>query len=276
MSGPLRRHGRSKTKRAGSIVLQWKTPKNAGKVLVLVEGWEDTLVYDKFFVSSRVRLMDCGGCNDALGIYTSIRKIAPKLERVLILDSDFKYFYGRNIKHANVFYTDTHDMETMVMFDGRCFLNLVKYLKCPNVTHRDIVKDLRLLSYVRWYNMDAKMKYKEKELDIVNMSSAKISDYNHLMTCFEPSEGTTKQWLKRCFDHFRLKYPRARAEHLINGHDYVDRFCHYAKIRNKIQLSSEDVLLGIAMLCDHPWFNSSRIGQQLREWQISEGESILT
>lgn len=276
MAGPLRNHGSKKKERAGSLILQWKTPKNAGKILVLVEGWDDTLVYERFFNLSKAGLVDCGGCDDAVGINTCIKKVAPKLKSILILDSDFRSFYGRNTKHANVFYTDTHDMETMAMFSPRCFQNVIKILKCPSVTHSDIVKDLRLLSYIRWYNMDAKMKYNDKDLDLVNYSRAKLSDYDHLIMYFEPSAGTTKQWLKRCFEHFKRKYPRVKSEHLLNGHDYVSRFCHYAKMRDKVQLSSDDVLLGIAMGCDHAWFNGTKMGKQIRDWQTKKGVAILS
>lgn len=276
MSCSLRRYGRSKKSRAGSLILQWKTPRYAGKVLALVEGWEDTLVYEKFFNSSNTWVKDCGGCANAIGINTCIKKVMAKQKSFVILDSDFRWFYGRNTKRANVFFTDTHDMETSVLFNSRCFQSLIQKLKCLNVTHNDIVKDLRLLSYMRWYNMDSKMCYTDKNLDIVNMSRAKITDYAHLITHFEPSSGSTKQWLKRCFNHFVRKHPRAKSEHLLNGHDYVARFCHYARMRDKLMLGEEDVLLGIAMVCDHIWFNGTTLGQQLRDWQTVNKVNVLS
>lgn len=275
MPGSITIHLHSKLDRARTLVREWKTPKNAGKIMILVEGWEDTLVYEKFFNSEIVSLKDCGGCDDAIGLNTCINKIAPSIKRITIIDSDFRFFYGRNKKKSNVFFTDTHDMETMVMFNHRCFQSILKKLKCTNLTHNDIVKDLRLLSYIRWYNQDAKMKYKANGLDIVNMSKAKILDYDALMNFFSPSSGTTKQWLKRCFTHFRTKHFRVKSEHLINGHDYVDRFCHYAKIRDNRQLSSEDVLLGIAEVCDSAWFQSTRLWREINNWQNEKRISIL-
>lgn len=276
MPGSITKHLHSKENRARTLVREWKTPRNAGKLMVLVEGWEDSLVYEKFFKTDVARLVDCGGCDDAIGLNTYINKIAPSIKRIAIIDSDFRFFYGRNKRKSNVFFTDTHDMETMVMFNSRCFQTIINKLKCPNLTHKDIVKDLRLLSYIRWYNQDAKMKYKENGLDIVNMSQLKILDYDSLMNCFSPSIGTTKQWLKRCFNHFKTTNSYSKSEHLINGHDYVDRFCHYAKIRNKIQLSSEDVLMGIAETCDHFWFQSTRLGRDLNDWQNEKGISLLS
>ena len=275
MPSSITKHLHSELDRARTIAREWKTPQNSGKILILVEGWEDRLVYEGLFKREIVRLIDCGGCDDAIGLNTCLNRIAHNIIRIAIIDSDFRFFYGRNKKKANVFFTDTHDMETMFMFNPRCFQSILKRKKCINITHNDIVKDLRLLSYIRWYNQDAKMKYKEKGLDIVHMSKTKILNYDELMKFFLPSSGTTKQWLKRCFSHFRTKHSRVKSEHLINGHDYVDRFCHYAKSRDNRQLSSEDVLLGIAEVCDSAWFQSTRLGREINNWQNEKRISIL-
>lgn len=276
MPGPLRIH-KSIIDRAGSLYIQWKTPRNAGKVLVLVEGWEDALVYDSLFDAGTASLKDCGGCNDAVGIGTKLKVLAPKQKIVTILDSDFRFFYGRNRKKSSLFFTDAHDMETMILFTPQLFQTTISYLKCPNVMHQDIVRDLRLLSYIRWYNQDAKMKFTDKNLDIVNLSQNKISDYDYIMSfCFVPTSGTTKQWLKRCFVTFKSKFSRARADHLLNGHDYIDRFCYYARLRNRIQLSSEDVLLGIAFSCNGMWFKSTKLGKNIMDWESRNGVLILS
>lgn len=275
MPSSITRHLHSKENRARTLVREWKTPRNAGKIMVLVEGWEDTFVYEQFFNTDVVNLLDCGGCDDAIGLNTCINRIAPTIKRIAIIDSDFRFFYGRNKKKSNVFFTDTHDMETMFMFNSRCFQTISNKLRCPSLTHKDIVKDLRLLSYIRWYNQDAKMKYKENGLDIVNMSQLKLLDYDSLIKCFTPSTGTTKQWLKRCFIQFKNKHNRAKSEHLINGHDYVDRLCHYARFRDKIQLSNEDVLIGIAESCDKVWFQSTKLFREINDWQSQKKIRIL-
>lgn len=275
MPGPLRKH-RKTSERARSLYIQWKTPKNAGKVLVLVEGWEDSLVYDGLFDVNTASLKDCGGCDNAIGICTHLKKLAPKQKIITIIDSDFRLFYGRNKKRASLFFTDTHDMETMVMFTPQCYQQTINYLKCPHVQHQDIVRDLRLLSYIRWYNQDAKMKYTDKDLDIVHLSQAKIADYDYMIGHhFVSTSGTTKQWLKRCFVLFKNKHSRARADHLVNGHDYVDRLCYYARLRDNVQLSSEDVLLAIAFACSRAWFRSTQLGCNIREWETKSGTKVL-
>ena len=262
--------------RANSLYLQWKTPKNAGKVLVLVEGWEDTLVYERVFDLGVASLKDCGGCDNAVGISTHLKRLAPKQKMITIIDSDFRHFYGRDKKRASLFFTDAHDMETMVLFSPQCFLYIKTYLKCPHVLHKDIVRDLRLLSYIRWYNQDAKMKYKDKDLDIVHLSQAKITDYSYLMGHhFVRTSGSTKQWVKRCFVRFKTKFYRAKADYLVNGHDYVDRLCYYARIRDAVQLSSEDVLIAIAFACNSAWFKSTQLGRNLMAWETKNGVLVL-
>lgn len=275
MPDSIRRHLRSKTGRAQSLIQQWKTPKNSSLLMVLVEGWEDTLVYDQFFNPLVSRLIDSGGCEDVLGLNACINKMAPKLKRIAIIDSDFRFFYGRNKKRSNVFFTDTHDMETLIMFSSHCFQKVINKLKCPSVKHKDIVDDLRLLSYMRWYNQDAKMRYTWSGLDIVNMSRSKILDYDYLMNIYIPTSGTRKTWLKRCFVRFKNKHARAQSEHLINGHDYVDRLCHYAKMKDHIQLSDDDVLLGIALECEVSWFRTTQLGQAIMAWERLNRIGIL-
>ena len=278
MPGSITNYLHSYLNRARTLVHEWKTPQNAGKIMVLVEGPDDKLVYEKFFNSTVARLVTPvpGGCDNVIKLNTCINKIAPTFKRIAIIDSDFRFFYGRNKKKSNVFFTDTHDMETMFMFNPHCFQTIIIKLKCNSLIHKDIVNDLRLLSYIRWYNQDAKMKYNEYGLDIVNISKPKIFDYDYLMHFFQPSKDSTKMWIKRCFIKFKLKHSHAKSEHLINGHDYVDRFCHYAKIREKKQLSREDVLMRIVETCDHFWFQSTKLGKELNDWQNKNRITLLS
>lgn len=271
----LRYYARKQSTRAGSLIMQWMTPKSYFKTLVLVEGWEDAFLYEQVFDPFKSFVRDCGGCDNVVGVNAYVKRYKPAITSISILDGDFRHLMARANDKENLFYTDTHDMETLVMFSPYCFEGVKKVLHSCSPKHNQIIKDLRLLSYMRWYNQYANLKYVDHNLDIVNMKQRELFSYDSLISRFVPSSGSKKQWLKRCFDTFKNKYPRAKSEYLLNGHDYVDRFCYYAKHKDGKQVSKDDVLLAMAIVCDINWFESTRLCQAVRKWEKKHFKTVL-
>lgn len=96
-------------------------PMTKGKVIVLVEGDDDVLVYDKLFIHSfaivKAAPEENGvrGCRYVELVTKDIIAQKPNSALVGIRDADYTKWLPRYVLPTNVFRTDEHDMEMMLM-----------------------------------------------------------------------------------------------------------------------------------------------------------------
>ena len=91
-------------------------PMYKSRVLVVVEGNDDKKVYGRMFEKNLVDVYPLGSCNNFdLLLKTLNAKFYPRL--AVIKDADFEHIIGYEYTYPNLFRTDTHDAETMMMTD---------------------------------------------------------------------------------------------------------------------------------------------------------------
>lgn len=272
----LRKTIRLTESRAGSLILQWMTPTNAGKVLVVVEGPDDKHVYGHLFDSSASFIRDCDGCNTVRGVCEYVRKNKHRMVAVGILDSDFRRVCGRALRRPNIVYTDTHDLETLIMFSPYCYSRFCWKAGITNIPdHNEILQDLSLLSFMRWYNMSAHLSYTDFDLNLESETSTHLRDYAFMCKKFIPTEGSCKTWIKRCFDRFQHDKSSAPLEQVVNGHDYIARFCYYVRVLNGLTFTKEDKNELLTYALDVKYFQTTELHRQLVIWENNNRVNIL-
>lgn len=102
--------------KANQIRMEWRTSENYGKVLILVEGPEDSTFYFKFFNRENSGIRNSGGCGTLKGVY-SILRASDEITCIAIKDSDFDRINGVPVVDENFFYADNHDYEMMCLSD---------------------------------------------------------------------------------------------------------------------------------------------------------------
>ena len=92
-------------------------PGNGGKVFVIVEGPYDLEVYDRCFSRDACILRIANSKENVRDVVAGILEEGGEGHgRIIgIIDSDFSLFTGTGIKGDNLFITDTHDLETMLI-----------------------------------------------------------------------------------------------------------------------------------------------------------------
>lgn len=92
-------------------------PMYKSKVLLVVEGNDDKKVYGRMFDKDIVIVYPLGSCNNFdILLKTLNPKFYPRL--AVIKDADFEHIVGLEYTYPNLFRTDTHDAETMMMTDA--------------------------------------------------------------------------------------------------------------------------------------------------------------
>lgn len=129
-------------------------PDASARMLVLIEGPDDTALYSRILDMSRVRVRHTEGCSfmeEVLGRFNTDhdRKMCA------IRDADFDHLNNNSPPFPNMFFTDTHDWETMTITPVRENAIMTKY-RIPEHRQQDIVDDayanIMNLSYIKWYH----------------------------------------------------------------------------------------------------------------------------
>lgn len=137
------------------FVQRLRHPDTEGKVVVVVEGDDDIKLYSSLFNRRFVYFYDlktkgCGYFEDVL------QECNPQYENrfLIIKDADFDHLSDKTYPHYfNLFLTDTHDAETMMM-TTECLKNICCEYLLPDdaIQVTEIMESLKTYSYLKWYN----------------------------------------------------------------------------------------------------------------------------
>lgn len=137
--------------------MDMKHDKNIGRVFVLVEGDSDVRLYQKIFRQNTCKIEGVPGGKEQLAIV--LRELNTVFTLVFgIRDADFLHLEAKSSPLSNLFLTDYHDLEIMLINSDTAF-SAVVYEFVPvekQENHADLRKKflnaLKFLSYLRWYN----------------------------------------------------------------------------------------------------------------------------
>ena len=136
------------------FVSHFRHPKVEGKVVIVVEGEDDIKLYsslfnEQFAILYNLKTKGCSYFEDVLQECNSSYG-----DRFFVIkDADFDHLNGKTYSYPNLFLTDTHDAETMMMTD-----ECLKSICCENLLSNDavqvldIMEDLKVYSFLKWFN----------------------------------------------------------------------------------------------------------------------------
>ena len=130
------------------------TDANKGKRIALVEGADDRKFYKRFVSDNHIVINVLEGCFYMPDILTMSNQTTTLKDRVIgIKDADFDHITGKQYGLDNLFTTDTHDWETMVM-NSECEKNVaIEALdRKEDCLFEQVMEDLTDFSYLKLYN----------------------------------------------------------------------------------------------------------------------------
>lgn len=201
------------------------------KVLVLVEGPDDKFVYGNVLSSDNVYLLP-KNIRFHENLVTEVNKKYPK-QIISIMDSDFHNANQDQPLCSALFYTDAHDLETMIL--QHCNINdLVgeEYQRlCDGVDISHLSEILKDYSYIKWYNYNEHRNLSFKKINTVSLyKSGLLEKRNELfLAIIEASPNNTAN-IKE-LDAFQETHSMVSLFSIINGHDLMD--CIYYEMHKK-------------------------------------------
>ena len=265
--------------KANQIRMEWYTPKNYGKVLILVEGPEDATFYFKFFNRENSGIKNSGGCGTLKGVY-SILRTANEITCIAIKDSDFDRINSVAAIDENFFYADNHDYEMMCLSDQDVRKTFFENIGIePDEELIDlIIEELRYLSFFKWYNYTHFNCYimSKIRVDSQDITADKLNSYNFLhTTCYNPVS-SHNVIDKNCLEHFIEQNHEYSDWEIINGHDFIQRLCfHLKQSHNRNNINEEKIKLVLYPCFDMNAFQKTLLYRDIRQWEANNRRYIL-
>lgn len=262
----------------GKLILEWKTPQNNHKVLLLVEGPKDVEFYEPFFNEATCGIRPGGGCSNLKNIDSAISIDATNIKKhIIIRDSDFLRVNASISPKEHIFYADFHDHEMMCISNNEVLTRTATKcgIACASYLFQEITDELKVLSYLKWYNYTNHSKYKFKHLDLVNISTSNLTDINYLypLVSENTSDINTSTFQKE-FAYFSTSRCCANIAEITNGHDFMKRFIARLKQERK-QISEAKCQKYLHKEYGLGEFSQSNLYSSIFEWEKRHECNIL-
>ncbi len=262
---------------ANQYILEWNTPQNADKTLILVEGKDDREFYFRFFQNSTSEIKTSNGCGAIKEIYNILKQ---KIRYCIVIkDSDFARLCNIFPDENAIFYADTHDYEMMCLKNENTrrevFENLA--MEYDEELCGQIFQELSYLSYFKWYNYKHHLNYRFKAFSVEGVSDTQLNDFNYIHGEILPKSTPARMVTADEIETFKQENSSCCKYELTNGHDFIKRFCHHLKTsyntcRQETETSIRNRL--------HPCFRKdafmqTHLYQSISNWENENEVTIL-
>lgn len=234
----------SPSSKTAEVVTLLRSPRLLNKVLVIVEGGDDYKLYGKMLAPAKTLVHDLGGC---LHFETILSELAGSLYEkrfFVIKDADFDILNGRSYTYSNLFLTDAHDAEMMIILQKNVDSLCSEYLKRIEPTlYQDTTKAIESLSYIKWYN-DVYGRSGQK-ICFDNIKVDKIWNFDipgcHAFIYLHIDNVRKTQINVTDVKRFALLNEHVDRKHLLNGHDMCNALMHQLRLIGRKNLRKKYV-----------------------------------
>ena len=251
-----------------SVRLTLNNHVNSGKIIMVVEGPSDKFFFKRFYSSERIEIIPTGKCSEVVNVIQTLQIYRKRL--VGVKDADFDRLNGISYSFDNLFMTEGHDLEIMILASSKVFDYLnVEYLLSPKVTSftkNKIYRDLLPLSMLRWYNSKYSLRIK---FDKINPGSCCIqgqfnfTQYERLL--FSYGNNNAKRPDK---SHFRkwCRVFRAPYSEITTGHDAIKVLYQYVRNIYKRNISEKVFQKNIITAYPKEAFEQTKLAINMAQW----------
>jgi len=159
---------------ANSIISTRRYPGNELLSFLIVEGGTDNEFYKIFVDQSKCQIIIVDGKLVAIQVLSILEKeLFPGV--LVIVDADFEALEGKSPSTPNLLFTDTHDLETMIIKSPALEKVLNAYGSGEKIDQltRNVGKDVRAIllecgmpiGYLRWVSLREELLLKFEDLD---------------------------------------------------------------------------------------------------------------
>lgn len=251
------------------------------RVLVVVEGNDDKKVYGRLFDKEKVHIYPLGGCSQYESLLSTLNtKYYPRL--AVIKDADFEHIVGYEYTFPNLFRTDTHDAETMMMTDTFYESFKIEFLDGDDTVLAEMMKVHDEMMPLSWLKLACR-EYNKK------VYFGSFSLYKFYKGDAAVEVGACRKVLNKIpenvsigiptdsdIDGVKKKYGAVDKNLLNNGHDLCGGFAYKYKAlgkKNEIKIDALEKVLRTAFTMIQ--FQQTKLYSDMAAWADKEGLSLF-
>ena len=218
-------------------------PQTGSRILVLVEGVDDEAFYNLYLDTGKVYVYALNGCEYFIEILTALNPLY--INRFLIIkDADFDHINHTTYTHSNLFLTDHHDYEMMMVTPDRVKEVGKDYglddLNAAAIYER-IVNNISDFSFIKWYNSK-----RDEGVPGMNFKSSKALHHygktiEESLNLLSPTQNPAVVLDKDAIESFKLANIQADRRQLINGHDFCELIPKVIKDTRMQNIKNKDI-----------------------------------
>ena len=257
--------------------LDIKHPNNQGIVFVLLEGQSDIRLFRKLFNLDKCKVETIPGgkfkLEECVGELVSVYPLI-----IGIRDADFVHLESVPNAIPNIFLTDLHDMEMILLSEDEVFSALMfEFTSLAKENHsnirQQIMSSIEQVSYFKWLNERENLEFKFEAgfadlISFVNLNidfeqyfnrtlnkspNAKINDFNLIVSEIEI-----------------LKSAEPYALQLCNGHDFMKALSQYIKqLGNGEIINDERLHSSCRLMFSLKHFYKTNLYSDTKAWAVS-------
>jgi len=256
---------------------------------IYVEGDKDYRLFSHLFKSGSCQIVVCNGKNKVISTITKLNKC--NIKGVLaIADADFDRLMEGTLKYQeNLFYTDTHDSETMILsadtFDSLLSEygddeKLKQFYEYHEIPLKAIVKICVKIGFVELYSLyfQSGLSFKEVHHNRFIDDEYFTFDYKSYVTALINNSKSLpyKDKVKKDLLEGEDKYAD-RPWEICRGHDLTDVISFFFKHYGSDKLlsyydTSDKVEILLRMAYHYKTFEGTKLHSSLKQWQNNNSQ----
>jgi len=257
-------------------------PNNRGIAFVLLEGESDIRLFRKLFNLDDCKVENIPGGKFKLEVCVEeLSKVYPLI--IGIRDADFIHLGNQPYSKANMFLTDFHDMEMMLISMDDVFSSLIfEYTPLAKAKHNEIrkkiMKSIDKIGYFKWLNENENLEYKfdagfqdlisftKLEIDFIQYfarilsksPNAKLTDISVALGKIQSQEETYPNYLQ-----------------LTNGHDFMKALSKFVIITGDGRIiGDENISSSLRMAFTFEHYKRTKLYTETKAWAVEKSCSL--
>lgn len=257
-----------------TVRLLFRNPLNKGKVILLVEGFDDVNVFEKFFNPQLVQLHFVCNCNEIIRVLNQIEQRYQN-RLLAIKDADFDRLKGITYTHTNLFLTDYHDAEMLMLSGYGTMLLAMRYnvntMQIPSF--KQLMQDIESISYLKIYNSihDLRINFDKPEIASFYTGKSPLDYSSYTINLFGKLANLGKIVAESTIVNFAcsLSYDDKDLLQLTNGHDMFDVVYKIIRLNYRQNLRKKDVAREMRRIYTWNRFKKTVLYNSLDKWFTS-------
>lgn len=252
------------------------------KVMVIVEGTDDKKIYGRLFKKETVQVYPFFGCGDYELLLNTLNP-RHSHQLMVIKDADFDHIMGYEYQYPNLFRTDTHDAETMMMTDDFYYAFKAEFLDGDDDKLDEIKKVHDELLPLSWLKLACKDM--SRKVDFGTFTVYKFYQGNgavDIEKCTKvlnqkPENVAVGIPTSTEIDAVKTKYGNVTKDQINNGHDICYGYAYKYKVMNggKGEISVDSLEKVLRTSFTMALFSQTRLYSEIKTWADNEGYSLF-